>query len=99
LPTGRPSPTPDDRVRSAQLVEKGSDGRAQGRQGDLGDPSHPIMFYGGIAMDQQVSESNDLANFGDAACQNRIQLRQPAECLANNLELPLHRRMDNNVSE
>jgi len=45
-------------------------------------------------VNQQIAEGDDIAIVGNAPRQGRIKLRKPVKRLADDLEFPFDRRMD-----
>ena len=52
------------------------------------------MIDCGIPMDQDIAECDYFSEIRNSFCQNGIQLRELAQCFANDFKLSLYRRMN-----
>ena len=80
-------------VRPQFLQQRGNCG-PQGGEGTFGYHLDPIMVDRGVAMDQYIPEGNNLADVWDASGQFGVQFPNLVQCLAYDLKLSFHRRVD-----
>lgn len=52
----------------------------------------------GVAVDKHVSEGDDPGQVGNLLCGGRIEAAEPIECIAEDLELPLHSGAEHRVA-
>jgi hypothetical protein len=74
----------------AEFSQHGGNGRFKAGQGCLCNLPDPVMFDGGVAVDQDVAEGDDVTQVGNAAGQIRLTLRELVQRLSDDLEFALN---------